>query len=233
MFHSLSTVYRSSARFCTVHDRGDVWQTAVSSDHPLPDFGTLSEGLLAGSLVATETGWRTVETLAPGDGVLTFDNGIRKLVDCVVAPVDHSGQCSGAAWGLTVPKDTLGNRAAMTLLPSQLVLMDCDYATRHYGDPFILVPAGLLEGYRGIERTCLAQGLQTHMLAFDDAEIVHANGSALLACHATRKGLTRNYPCVTWPEAEAFRASLFGVPQAAPLETFNTHAIASSVAKFS
>ncbi|MBN2761396.1 MAG: Hint domain-containing protein [Rhodobacteraceae bacterium] len=210
MFLSLQPVSSSSARFCTIQDRSDVWPVATSSDTALPDFGALAEGLMTGTLVATERGWRAVETLRPSESVLTFDNGMRKLASCASAPINRDPRSGNAAWGLMVPTGALGNRSAMTLLPSQLVLLGCDYAQRHFGTPCVLVPAALLEGFKGIARCGLGVAPRSYMLAFADAEVVHANGSALVACHATSKTATPNYPCVTWAKATAFRASLFG-----------------------
>ncbi len=209
MFLSLQTVPSFSARFCTIHDRSDVWPMATSSDTALPDFGALAEGLMKGTLVATESGWRAVETLRPGESVLTFDNGMRKLVSCSSAPINRDPRTGNAAWGLTVPQGALGNRAAMTLLPSQLVLLDCEFGQSQYGEPWVLVPAALLEGYKGIFRSDLGETPRSYMLAFENAEIVHTNGSALLACYASCKSATPTYPCVTWAKADAFRASLF------------------------
>lgn len=211
MLTSIHSVPGSRARFCTIHDRGNVWPDAMTSDHILPAFGPLSEGLLAGRLVATDTGWRAVETLAPGDMVLTFDHGMRKLVANTLATVSADPRY-GTPWGMLVPAGALGNRRAITLLPSQLVLLDCDYAAARFGDPFILAPAGLLEGYKGITRTDLASGHSSHMLAFEDEEIVHADGSALLLCYAHRRQNRhmhpQTHPRITSAEAEAFRRSL-------------------------
>lgn len=209
MFHSLNTVTSYSARYCTFQDRGSVWPSAPRPDSILPDFGALSAGLLTGSMVATNTGWRAVETLQPGDAVLTFEHGLRKLVSRSANPINRDPRSGDAGWGLAVPKGALGNRSAMTLLPSQLVLLECDYGLRHFGDPFILAPAGLLAGYKGIARTPLPDDMQSHILAFEDAEVIHSNGSALLACFATRRTAQRGYPSVTWADAAAFRAELF------------------------
>lgn len=208
MFTSLDTVPGSRARYCTPQDRGDIWFTTTCSDYALPDFGGLAEGLLEGRQVATDTGWRGVETLKPGDMVLTFDNGMQKLVDCVATPVSADPRFAGASWCVSVPKGAIGNRRDITLLPSQLVLLECDYAATRFGDPFILVQAASLEGYRGISRDLLPVMAQSHMLSFRTEQIIHTDGSALLWCHGTRNATrTQNplpYRRLTKTQAEAF-----------------------------
>lgn len=194
MFTSLNPVHGSRARFCTPHDRGDIWLATACSDYALPDFGSLAEGLLDGRQVATDTGWRGVETLKPGDMVLTFDNGMQKLVDCVAQPVSADPRLGGAAWCVSVPRGAIGNRRDITLLPSQLVLLECDYAAARFGDPFILVQAASLEGYRGITRDLLPVMVQSHMLSFSSEQIIHTDGSALLWCHGARNALHTTAP---------------------------------------
>lgn len=234
MFTSLQAVTSARAGFCTIHDRGDAWPTAISPDQILPDFGTLAEGLLAGRRVATPTGWRAVETLEPGDMVLTFDNGMQRLAGCIANRVGVNPRTGCTNWGLSIPKGVLGNRRAMTVLPTQTVLMDCAYGDAHYGDPFVLVPAGLLDGYKGICRVPLSSAIQSYMLAFDNEEIVHTDGSALLACHTGAHGAGGQglpYPRLTWAEAAAFRASLQGQKQNGPYPAFPANMRHLSMAK--
>lgn len=225
MFPSLQSVTSSSAGFCTIQDRGDYAASAISTDL-LPDFGTLAEGLLEGRRVATQSGWRPVETLKPGDMVLTFDSGMKPLAGCIANRVGSDPRTGQASWGLAVPKGVLGNRRGMTLLPNQLVLLDCTYGETQYGDPFVLVPAVFLDGYQGISRVPLDSDRRSYMLAFDDEEIAHIDGTALLACHTARPGTRRtrgqglSYPRVTWAESAAFRASLRPSRQDGPAPAF-------------
>jgi hypothetical protein len=209
MFTSLNPVSCARARFCTPHDRGDIWFTITSSEHALPEYGSLAEGLLDGRQVATDSGWRAVETLKPGDMVLTFDNGMQKLVDRISAPVAPDPRTSSLSMRcVSVPRGAIGNRRDITLLPSQLVLLECDYAAARFGDPFILVQAGALVGYRGITRGLLPTKMKSHMLAFKEEQIIHTDGSALLWCHATqhptRTGARLPYRRLTNIQVDAF-----------------------------
>ena len=84
---------------------------------------------------------------------------------------------------------------AITLLPSQLVLLDCPYAEAHFGDPFMLVAAAHLEGYKGIRRSLLAPGVQSYMLAFA-RERDHPCGwlcLAVMPCDGTAKATDQSH----------------------------------------
>ena len=81
-------------------------------------------GLMAGTHVASNLGWRPVEALAAGDKVLTFDNGMQMVME-----VRRTTLFADAASvpehlrPITVPAGALGNRKAVHLLPEQGVLV--------------------------------------------------------------------------------------------------------------
>lgn len=152
----------------------------------------LTRGFLAGTKVATMAGWRAVEGITVGDKVLTFDNGFQ-----VVTAVGHHHVASFGAhddpahWPLFVPKGALGNRDDMHLLPDQVVMIESDVAERLYGDPFAMVPAKSLEGYRQITRVAPPADMTVITLHFDDDQIVFANMGALFHCPADGDLLTQ------------------------------------------
>ena len=175
-------------------DRGDSWPAAfaaaaTNSGH-LPGQ-TIGEGLIAGTLVATELGWQPVEDLQPGDRVVTFDSGMRPL-KAVNKSVLHSAAEAAPrqVWPMQVPAGALGNRTAMALLPGQPVLIESDAAEALYGDAFPMVPAGVLEGHNGITRTPPAKECVIVALEFDEDEVVYANGMLLVHCGANRSAST-------------------------------------------
>lgn len=141
-------------------------------------------GLRAGTLLACEGDWRPVETLEPGDRVLTFDRGPQPIAEIAREVTWGRGEEGGAAAGpLHVPAGVLGNAEAMELMPDQCVLIESDLAEILYGDPFALVPVALLDGMRGIRRLSpAAGGTDIVRLIFARDEVVFANGSALLFC---------------------------------------------------
>jgi hypothetical protein len=165
-------------------DRGDLWPSEQTvSTAGRGDFGALAEGLIAGTTVATDLGWLPVETLRAGDRVVTFDNGMRPIKAVRISKLWTAEQdAPRAIWPLEVPARVLGNRTDMLLLPEQAVLIESDAAEELYGDPFTMVAAGTLEGYRGITRVPPMRELTVVTLEFEGDEVVYANGTTLVHC---------------------------------------------------
>lgn len=161
--------------------------SVVTDAEPLP-----SEGILAGTRIATEDGWRPVETLQPGDWVMTFDHGVQELLRIErIAP-------ASAPRVILVPQDALGNATPMLLLGDQSVMVESDLAGAAFGDPFVLVPSETLEGLRGIEAVTLESAPDIFRLHFAGTEVVYANGWGLIHCAAdmadTYEAEPRAYP---------------------------------------
>lgn len=147
------------------------------------DFAFVTEGLLHGTRLAVPGGWCPVEHLAPGDRLLSFDGAPALVVGVQSAEVAGRPQHWPAnRWPLRVPPDVLGNSEALRLLPDQPVLLECDAADRLFGDPFVLLPAAALAGWRGIVPVVpgLAEQVFTPILQTD--EVIYAAGGALLWC---------------------------------------------------
>ncbi len=147
----------------------------------------LACGLVAGTHVATALGWRTVEAIATGDLVLTFDRGLQP-VRGVVRGVnwDRAAPLPDSLCPLHVPAGALGNQEVMTLMPEQSVLLESDTADAVFGDPFVLVAGAGLVGFRGIERLRPDGVHEVIQLQFDTDEIVFANLGALVFCPDAR-----------------------------------------------
>lgn len=149
----------------------------------IADNPFVTEGLLAGTPLATPDGWRLVEQIGPGDLVLTFDGGPRRVQAVQSALVEAGlGGWTPVHWPLVVPARVLGNRDRFRLLPDQAVLLDCDLAEDMFGDPFALIPAAALQGWRGIapEPPGVREQVLTPVMAED--EVVYAAGGALIWC---------------------------------------------------
>ena len=142
-----------------------------------------THGLMAGTRVASNLGWRAIEALAVGDQVLTFDNGMREIVEIrrKVFFLD-APETDQAVWPVTVPVGALGNREELTLLADQGVLIESDAAFDRYGDPFAVVPALSLVGLRGITREAPAQQIELIAVYFATDEVIYAEGGALIHC---------------------------------------------------
>ncbi|MEL6463841.1 MAG: Hint domain-containing protein [Pseudomonadota bacterium] len=148
------------------------------------DGGVMStRGLLSGTRVATSMGWRAVEALAVGDLVLTFDAGLQSLVEVRREMFWTADAPAPAVYdSVFVPAGALGNSADLELLPDQGVLVESDAACDVYGDPFAVVSAKSLEGYRGIHRVAPRTQIEVVTLVFAEEQVIYAEGGALLHC---------------------------------------------------
>ncbi|WP_432816721.1 Hint domain-containing protein [Sulfitobacter sp. JB4-11] len=146
-------------------------------------LGLQTHGLMAGTRVASNLGWRAIEALAVGDQVLTFDNGMQEIVEIrrKVFFLD-APETDRAVWPMLVPVGAMGNREALTLLADQGVLIESDAASDRHGDPFAIVPAHTLDGVRGITRTAPARQIELIAVYFATDEVIYAEGGALIHC---------------------------------------------------
>lgn len=146
-------------------------------------LATQTMGLMAGTRVASNLGWRAVEALSAGDKVLTFDNGMQEIIEVRRSTMWLDAPDSDpAVWPVIVPAGALGNREALTLLADQGVLVESDAACEMYGDPFAVVPAHALEGVRGIRREAPQHRVELITILFAEEQVIYAEGGALLHC---------------------------------------------------
>ena len=126
-----------------------------------------------GTLIATETGPRRVEDLAPGDLVLTRDNGLQplrwvgrrtlSLADLIVQPALRPVRlAAGRLPGLE--RDLL-------VSPQHRMLVEGARAEMLFGEPEVLVAA------RHFAESVLAPGVTYLHLLFDAHEIIKAEGA--------------------------------------------------------
>lgn len=186
-----SSFNRRHAFALSASGRSDVWPNRLD-EQTMPglgrnDFGVIAEGLVAGTLVATDLGWQPVEDLQAGERVVTFDNGMQPLKAVRISTLWTAGShAPRAVWPLTVPARALGNRTDIRLLPEQALLIESDAAEDLYGDPFTMVAAGSLEGYKGITRTAPEREMTVVTLEFERDEVVYAGGTTLVHCPSAR-----------------------------------------------
>ena len=132
----------------------------------------------SGSLIDTPRGPRPVETLRPGDLVLTADHGAR--------PIRWHGRRTVPARGKFAPvriaAGILGVTADLIVSPQHRMLIRDYRAQVYFGEEEVLVPAKSLAGSLGVET--LEGGTVTyHHLLFDAHEIVFANGAPSESYH--------------------------------------------------
>ncbi|QYX56105.1 Hint domain-containing protein [Roseovarius sp. SCSIO 43702] len=147
----------------------------------------LTSGIIAGTLVATPRGWRRVETLEPGDRVLTFDNGMQEVTR-VDRQVVWTGEahCPRDFWAVDVPAEMIGNDAPVRLLPGQALMVESDEAEMLYGDAFVVIPARALADVPGVERSPIDGRVTSVVLRFASEEVVFSKSGALYLCAASR-----------------------------------------------
>jgi Hint domain len=158
----------------TVRDGQDNdWGTESGEPAPL-------HGLLADTPVATPGGWRRAIDLRAGDAVLSFEHGPQRI-----ERLEQSLIITPAKRLVRLPAWALDNRADLVLLPEQMVLIEADLAEALYGDPFALIPAAALEGWRGIACLPPVPELVVVRLTFSVPEVIYASRGLLLACQVS------------------------------------------------
>ena len=155
-----------------------VWRRSQIREQAGPSV--VAEGIVTTTPIATPDGWRPAGSLVPGSVVLTFDAGPQQVTS---AHVMAMGQAYPSHWPLLVPAWALDNRDDLVLLPEQKVLIEADVAEDLYGDPFALISAQSMEGWRGIVRWRPPEGAAVEVLGFARPQVVYASGGVLLSCH--------------------------------------------------
>lgn len=165
----------------TPYEGAQAISLAMYKDARLYDFALREDGLLPDTLIATHTGWRPVHGIAPGDMIMTFDNGMQPVVQNHSLSLPLSSLPPHKRFVMDVPAGALGNRNPMQLLPCQEVIIESDMAEDHFGDPFVLIQALMLEGFNGVHRQPIAEDLTIHMLTFAQEQVIHCSGAALVS----------------------------------------------------
>lgn len=136
---------------------------------------------LAGTLIATTQGPRAVETLLPGDMILTRDNAAQ--------PLRWLGRCELSAAAvranpklspILIREGALGAGLPVRDLcvsPQHRMLINSRITQRMFGQSGVLVPAVKLLGLPGITQMAPTQGAVYCHLLFDQHEIVFAEGT--------------------------------------------------------
>lgn len=148
---------------------------------------TGSGGLLAGTHVASNLGWRPVEALAVGDQVLTFDHGMQPITSLYRETLVTGNRAQSSLRApMHIPADALYNRAPMWVMPDQGVLIESNIVERQFGDPFVVVPACTLDGYHGITRVLPGSRMELVLPRFADDQVIYVEAGAMGYCPADR-----------------------------------------------
>lgn len=143
----------------------------------------MTGGILPDTKVASGNGWRPVQGLAPGDFVLTFDNGMQPVVDMRHHLVEADPAPRDiAAWPLWVAPGAVGNTAPLILLPGQVILVESDLAEGLFGDPFAAIEARALDGMEGVTRLRPREAFVAVTLHFETDQVVFGAGGVMVVC---------------------------------------------------
>ncbi len=120
---------------------------------------------------------------------LAFDGGMQTVVRVERSVLWNSPKnCPEHLWPLQVPAGALGNQREMYLLPEQNVMVESDAAEECFGDPFALIPAAALTGFREISRVKPHEEIVVYTLHFEHEQIVFACSGALFHCPSDDQG---------------------------------------------
>ncbi len=152
-----------------------------------------------GTLILTEVGERPIETLRPGDRVVTRDSGLQ--------PIRWIGKRSVAGHGRfapvwVAPSVLDGSRKGLLVSPQHRILFTGYQAQLLFGQDEVLVAAKhLIDGVDACRKT-MPEVTYIHLM-FDHHEIIYAEGIATESFHAGDVGLSA--------VAEEAREELFAI----------------------
>ena len=138
----------------------------------------------AGTLIETEAGPRAVETLEPGDMVVTRDHGLQPLRWIGVSRRIGQGKFAP----IHIAAGTLGNDRDLRVSPQHRMLLTGWRAELMFGEPGVLATAQSLVNGTTVTRAPCAEVDYVHIL-FDRHEIVYAEGAPSESFHPGELGM--------------------------------------------
>lgn len=137
-----------------------------------------------GTLIRTPAGDRRIETLAPGDAVVTLDHGVQVLRWIGSETVRATGRMAPVCFA----RGTVGNFADLLVSPWHRMLCEGGAARRLFREDEVLAPAlALVDDF---EVSVAYGGMVTYVhLLFDRHEAVIANGAASESFHPGGRSL--------------------------------------------
>jgi hypothetical protein len=143
---------------------------------PVPCF-------VAGTMIQTEAGERAIETLKPGDMVMTLDHGLQ--------PLRWIGQATHRAWGKAAPvrlqAGALGDHGEIWLSQNHRVMLTSVWAELMFGENEVLVHAKELVNDRSVRIIEDGREVTYVHLLFNEHEIVMTDGLASESYHPGRQ----------------------------------------------
>jgi len=182
-----------SLNFSNLINAGDITYTTPESgsvtlaDGTVVNFSNIENVFICfteGARIATPRGPRPIETLAPGDKVLTRDHGAQPLRWIGASTIAGTGRAAPIRFAA----NAFGNPRPFLVSPQHRMLYVGSDATLYFDQPEVMVPAKhLVNGttIRPVERTAVTY----YHLMFDAHEVVQADGVWSESFHPGAQGL--------------------------------------------
>jgi Ca2+-binding RTX toxin-like protein len=161
--------------------------TATLSDGTTVAFSNIENIIICftkGTMIRTPYGERAIETLTPGDLVLTRDHGPK--------PLRWIGTSDVQGTGLLAPirfePGSLGNDRALLVSPQHRMLHQSSLAMLYFDSPEVMIPARHLINGHSIRQVDCAKVRYIHLL-FDQHEVIWANGAPSESFHPGSEGI--------------------------------------------
>ncbi|WP_432449858.1 Hint domain-containing protein [Aliiroseovarius marinus] len=136
------------------------------------------------TMIMTNRGERPIQSLAPGDMVLTRDNGLQPIRWIGAKTVDAHAEAAP----IRIDAGLFGNHSPLLVSPQHRMVFEGYEATLMFGASEVMIPARHLLNAEGVRVTPRAQVTYHHML-FDQHEVVFANGAPSESYHPGQEGL--------------------------------------------
>lgn len=160
-------------------------------------------GVAEGTLVATSQGWRPIETLAPGDQIWTFDDGLQTLLGVkrrVVKP-QKEGRRPNAPF-VVIPADALGNERDIICTACAGILLECENAMDPMGEPYAVLPTSSLVGSCDVEPYEITRPIAVFTLQLSNEQAVYLDSGLPFHFLGLRNTETPRYDVLSADEAQ-------------------------------
>ena len=168
-------------------DPGALAGTTTLSDGTVVEFSNIEDVIICftgGTHILSAQGARPVETLRPGDLVLTRDHGLQPIRWIGSRSVTGTRQFAPVRFA----PGTLGNDRPLLVSPQHRMLHHSPIANLYFNDSEVLVPAKHMVNGSTIQQVDQLKVTYYHLL-FDRHEIVFAEGVASESFHPGQTGL--------------------------------------------
>lgn len=142
-------------------------------------------GLVAGTRVETETGWRAIETLHIGESLYTLEGGLARIVAMnrrEVLPGEPVVRITGGHFDACCD---------LWLMPGQDLVLDTMGLS---GAPYACLSAATLAACPGVMRTASPRRVEIVTPIFAEEEAVWAQSGVLLRCPGVKRDADSAFP---------------------------------------